>query len=207
MPKRKLLQEASFIHPSAIVETRDVGPGTRIWAWSHVQRDVVIGENCNIGEHCFIEEGVRIGNQTVIKNGVCVWKGVLIGDGVFIGPGVVFTNEIYPRSGFRKEFLTTRLETGVSVGAGAVIMAGITIGSYAMVGAGSVVTKDVAPHVLVYGNPARKKGYCCICGLKVNVKKTPIQCICGRMYYMEKGRIMLVNDDQTLKSENVKRIT
>jgi acetyltransferase-like isoleucine patch superfamily enzyme len=192
MPKRKLPQEAHFIHPSAIVETRDVGPGTRIWAWSHIQRDVVIGENCNIGEHCFIEEGVRIGNQTVIKNGVCVWKGVLIGDGVFIGPGSVFTNEVFPRSGFRKEFLTTRLEKGASVGAGAVIMAGITIGSYATVGAGSVVTKDVAPHVLVYGNPARKKGYCCICGLKIVFKNKKATCSCGQSLILEKMQVKLI---------------
>jgi acetyltransferase-like isoleucine patch superfamily enzyme len=189
MPKRKLPQKSSIIHPFAIVETRDIGPGTRVWAWSHIQRDVVIGEKCNIGEHCFIEEGVRIGNQTVIKNGVCIWKGVLIGDGVFIGPGAVFTNEVFPRSGFRKEFLTTRLEKGASVGAGAVIMAGITIGGYAMVGAGSVVTKDVAPHTLVYGNPAKKKGYVCICGFKVVFKSKKATCGCGRRFVVESGQV------------------
>ena len=189
MPKTKPSKENYFIHPAAIVETKDIGKGTRIWAWSHVQRDVLIGGKCNIGEHCFIEEGVKIGNQTVIKNGVCIWKGVLIGDGVLIGPGAMFTNEVFPRSGFRKEFLTTRLETGASIGAGAVIMPGITIGSYATVGAGSVVTKDVAPHALVYGNPAQKKGYCCVCGLKMVFKSERATCPCGRRFAVEGGQV------------------
>jgi acetyltransferase-like isoleucine patch superfamily enzyme len=192
MPKRKLPRKAHFIHPTAIVETRVVGPGTRIWAWSHVQRDVSIGKYCNIGEHCFVEEGVKIGHQTVIKNGVCVWKGVLIGDGVFIGPGAVLTNEVFPRSGFRKEFLTTRIESGATIGAGAILLPGITIGSYATVGAGALVTKDVPPHVLVYGNPARKKGYCCICGLKIVFKNRKATCSCGREFRLKAGMVTII---------------
>jgi acetyltransferase-like isoleucine patch superfamily enzyme len=192
MPKLRSSQSRCFIHPSAIVETEGVGKETRIWGWSHVQRDVVIGESCNIGEHCFIESGVRIGDRVVIKNGVCLWQGVLIGDGVFIGPGAIFTNEAYPRSGFRKEFLMTRIESGASIGAGAVLLPGVTVGSYATVGAGALVTRDVSPHALVYGSPAKKKGYCCICGLKIVFKSKRATCTCGCSFMLEKMQVNLI---------------
>jgi len=151
---------------------------------------VVIGKDCNIGEHCFIEEGVEIGDRTIIKNGVSLWKGIVIKDGVFIGPGAIFTNEIYPRSGYRKEFPITRIETGGTIGAGAVILAGVTIGQYATVGAGAVVTKDVPPYTLVYGNPARKRGYCCICGRTIIFKRGQAHCSCGEKFLLTKGKVI-----------------
>jgi serine acetyltransferase len=87
-----------FIHPSAIVETRRIGEGTRIWAYTHVMSDVSVGSDCNIGEHCFVESGATIGSQVTIKNGNMIWKGVHLEDGVFVGPQVVFANDLYPRS-------------------------------------------------------------------------------------------------------------
>ena len=93
-----------LIHPLAIVETQKIGCGTRIWAWTHVQEDVTVGDCCNIGEHCFLENGVQVGNGVVIKNGICLWEGTRIGDQAFLGPQVTFTNERFPRSGFRKPF-------------------------------------------------------------------------------------------------------
>lgn len=188
-PKNKSPNKSFFIHPFALVETDQIGNGTRIWAWTHIQKNVVIGEGCNIGEHCFIEEGVRIGNQTVIKNGVCLWKGIVIGDNVFVGPGAVFTNEVYPRSRFRKELLTIKIESGATISAGAIILPGVSIGSYATVGAGAVVTKNVPLHTLVFGNPAKKMGYCCICGLKIVFKNQEARCICGRRFEIKKGQI------------------
>jgi len=192
MAKRRQSSTSPFIHSSALVETERVGERTRVWGWTHIQKGVFIGDHCNIGEHCFIEEGVRIGDRTVIKNGVCLWKGIEIGNGVFIGPGALFTNEIYPRSGFRKEFPPTLIQSGATVGAGAIILAGVTIGSYATVGAGAVVTKDVSPYSLVYGNPAFKKGYCCICGLKISFKNKEATCSCGRRFRLQKGQVLSV---------------
>ena len=163
-----------FIHPTAIVETRHIGAGTRIWAYTHVMGDVSIGSDCNIGEHCFVESGASIGNQVTIKNGNMIWEGVHLGDGVFVGPQVVFTNDLYPRSPrlpqVRKRYAdrswlkSTVIRQGASVGAGAVVLAGVTIGEFCLVGAGSIVTKDLPGHCLAVGRPARVRGWVCQCG-------------------------------------------
>ena len=87
-----------FVHPTALVETTEIGKGTRVWAFSHLMEGVRIGKNCNIGDHCFIESGVLIGDNVTIKNGNMLWEGVTIQDGVFVGPHVFFTNDRYPRS-------------------------------------------------------------------------------------------------------------
>lgn len=164
----------TFVHPMAIVETRRIGEGTRIWAFTHVMRDVSVGANCNIGEHCFIEAGVTIGDDVTIKNGTMVWEGVRLGSGVFVGPGVIFTNDRYPRSArlsyARRRYVdrqwleTTTIGEGASLGAGAVILAGIAIGEFCMVGAGSIVTRTVPPYALAVGSPARIRGWVCQCG-------------------------------------------
>jgi len=163
-----------FIHPTAIVETRHIGAGTRIWAYTHVMDDVSIGSDCNIGEHCFVESGASIGNQVTIKNGNMIWEGVHLEDGVFVGPQVVFTNDLYPRSprlrqvkrryAGRAWLKSTVIKHGASVGAAAVILAGITIGEFCLVGAGSIVTKDLPCHSLAVGRPARVRGWVCQCG-------------------------------------------
>ncbi len=160
--------DESYIHPSALVETKQIGKGTRIWAFSHVMDDVVIGTNCNIGDHCFIESGVTIGDNVTIKNANEIWDGVRLMDGVFVGPHVTFTNDLYPRSPRlaeastrytdRKWLVPTTVNRGASLGAGAVMLAGISVGEFSTVGAGSIVTRDVAPYSLVIGNPARPRG-------------------------------------------------
>jgi acetyltransferase-like isoleucine patch superfamily enzyme len=158
-----------FIHDRALVETKNVGKGTRIWAFAHIMDNVIIQEDCNIGDHVFIESGVRIGRGVTIKNGVSIWEGVEIADHVFIGPNVVFTNDLFPRSP-RSPAASSRysdklwlqrtfIDEGASIGANATILCGIRIGKYCMVGAGSVVTRDVPPYRLVYGCPARARGY------------------------------------------------
>jgi len=158
-----------FVHPTAIVEDGAIiGEGTRIWHFVHVRSGAVIGRNCNIGKDCYIDVGVRIGNNVKIQNGVSVYRGVTIEDDAFIGPYAVFTNDLYPRSFVKDwELVETKVKRGASIGANATIVCGVTIGEYAMVGAGAVVTKDVPPHGLVYGNPAKLRGFVCYCGRKL----------------------------------------
>jgi acetyltransferase-like isoleucine patch superfamily enzyme len=164
-----------FIHPTAIVESNEIGKETKIWAYTHVMVGAHIGENCNIGDHCFIESGAFVGNNVTIKNGNMIWEGVTLENGVFVGPHIFFTNDLYPRSprlpqarnryySKQKWLVPTLVKKGASLGAGAVIIAGITIGEYAMVGAGSIVTKDVPSYALIKGNPGRISGWVCQCG-------------------------------------------
>jgi acetyltransferase-like isoleucine patch superfamily enzyme len=149
-----------FVHPNALVETNAIGNGTRVWAFAHVLPNVVIGQDCNIGDHCFIESGVRLGDKVTLKNGVSVWEGVTVDDKVFVGPNVAFTNDLYPRSKvYLKAARETRVCEGASIGANATIVSGVRLGKYCLIGAGAVVTRDVADFELVYGNPAKHKGW------------------------------------------------
>jgi acetyltransferase-like isoleucine patch superfamily enzyme len=179
-----------FIHSSAIVETTQIGEGTRIWAFTHVMREVTIGADCNIGDHCFIEAGATVGNQVTIKNGNMVWEGVHLEDGVFVGPLVVFTNDLYPRSprlpqvqnryANRDWLKPTLIKEGASLGAGSVILAGITIGEFGMVGAGSIVNRSLPPYALAVGSPARRRGWVCQCGQRlVFTNETALCAACG----------------------------
>ncbi len=155
-----------FIHPTAVVEEGvEIGEGTRIWHFVHVRKGAKIGRNCNIGKGVYIDAGVEIGNNVKIQNFVSVYRGVKVEDDVFLGPHATLTNDLYPRA-FNKEWevIPTLIKKGASIGANATVVCGVTIGEYAMVGAGAVVTKDVPPHGLVLGNPARLKGFVCYCG-------------------------------------------
>jgi UDP-2-acetamido-3-amino-2,3-dideoxy-glucuronate N-acetyltransferase len=157
------------IHPLADVQTKMIGEGTTIWQFSVVLKDAKIGSNCNINALTLIESDVEIGDNVTVKSGVQIWDGLRIGDDVFIGPNVTFTNDFTPRSKQQPtEFLKTTIDHHASIGANATIIGGLAIGAYAMIGAGSVVTKDVLPHALVYGNPAKQYGYVCECGTKLN---------------------------------------
>jgi UDP-2-acetamido-3-amino-2,3-dideoxy-glucuronate N-acetyltransferase len=149
-----------MIHPSADVQSKQIGEKTYIWQFVVVLSNAQIGDNCNICSHCFIENDVKIGNNVTIKSGVQVWDGIEIEDNVFVGPNVTFTNDLYPRSKvYAGEWAKTKLCFGASIGANATILANVVIGAYAMIGAGSVVTKDIPPHTLWFGNPAVQKGY------------------------------------------------
>ncbi len=143
------------IHPTADVQSDNIGQNTNIWQFCVVLPEVKIGDNCNICAHCFIENKVFIGNNVTIKNGVYLWEGITIEDDVFIGPNVTFVNDKYPKSKQEFELQFTTISKGASIGAGATILGGIIIGENAMIGAGSVVTKDVPAGELWFGNPAK----------------------------------------------------
>jgi UDP-2-acetamido-3-amino-2,3-dideoxy-glucuronate N-acetyltransferase len=129
-----------------------------------------IGERCNIGQNVFIAADVRIGDNVKIQNNVSLYTGVIVEDDVFLGPSMVFTNVINPRSHVNRkdEYKTTLVRKGASIGANATILCGVTLGQYCFVGAGAVVTHDVPDYALVYGSPARIKGWMCQCGIELN---------------------------------------
>lgn len=146
-----------MIAPSAIIESKNIGRGTKIWHFSHIMPGAKIGKNCTIGKYVSIEKNVQIGDSVKIQNHVSVFEGVIIEDDVFIGPAVVFTNVKKPKSVKpAKKYLKTIVKKGASIGANATILPGVTIGENAMIGAGAVVTKDVPKNSTVIGNPARK---------------------------------------------------
>lgn len=149
-----------FVHPNALCETSAVGPGTRIWAFSHVLPGAKLGSDCNICDGVFVENLVVVGDRVTIKCGVQLWDGLTVEDDVFIGPNATFSNDRFPRSKVYLEHpMQTVLRRGSSIGANATILPGIEIGAGAMVGAGAVVTRSVPPNAIVSGNPARIVGY------------------------------------------------
>jgi acetyltransferase-like isoleucine patch superfamily enzyme len=179
--------EGVFVHPNGLCESSEVGSGTRIWAFAHVMKGARVGRECNIGEGAFVESGAVLGNHVTVKNGVAVWDGVTAEDYVFLGPYCVFTNDRIPRSHpdyrtAREEWQPTRLCSGSTVGANATLICGITVGSWAFIAAGAVVTRDVPPHAMVAGNPARRIGWACRCGRRLPEK---LACACGLRYAKE----------------------
>jgi acetyltransferase-like isoleucine patch superfamily enzyme len=148
-----------MIHQSADVQSKNIGGGTTIWQFAVVLSGATIGNNCNINCHTFIENDVVIGNNVTVKSGTYIWDNIRIEDDVFIGPNVIFTNDRRPRSKQRVDYPRTTIKKGASLGANTTILAGVTIGRYAMTGIASVVTRDVPDYALVYGNPARIKGW------------------------------------------------
>jgi UDP-2-acetamido-3-amino-2,3-dideoxy-glucuronate N-acetyltransferase len=177
------VDESVFIHPTALVESDDVGAGTRVWAFAHILAGAVVGAKCKIGDHAFIESGATLGDRVTVKNGCLIWHGVHIGDEVFLGPNVVFTNDLRPRVRFQTgpdDWLETEVRAGASLGANSTILCGLTIGENALVGAGSVVVKDVPSHALVVGNPGSQRGWVCECGVVLGPSLACNEC--GRTY-------------------------
>ncbi len=151
-----------FKHETAIVDEGTViGSGTKIWHWVHISSGAEIGKNCSIGQNVFVGGKAKIGNTVKIQNNVSVYDSVVIEDDVFCGPSMVFTNVMNPRSHVERknEYKTTLVKKGATLGANCTIVCGVEIGEFSFIGAGAVVTKDVKPHALMIGVPARQIGW------------------------------------------------
>lgn len=163
-----------FVHESSYVdEPCTIGKGSKIWHFSHIMKDCVIGEQCNVGQNVVVSPGCTLGNNVKIQNNVSIYTGVTLEDDVFCGPSCVFTNVINPRSHVSRkdEYLATRVKRGATIGANATIVCGTTLGRYCFVGAGSVVTRDVPDYAMVFGSPARVRGWMCNCGAKLDFSR------------------------------------
>jgi len=178
------------VHESSYVdESARVGEGTRIWHFCHIMSGAQIGSNCSIGQNVNIGGAAILGNGVKVQNNVSIYNDVVIEDDVFCGPSCVFTNVINPRAFVERkhEYKRTFVRKGAAIGANATIVCGVTLGEYCFVGAGSVVTKDVLPHALVYGNPAKLHGWMCACGVKLGAD---LQCTeCGSVYALKESRL------------------
>ena len=161
---------AASIHESAWVDDgAHVGPGTRVWHGVHIRAGARVGAGCTLGKSVYVDADVEIGDRCKIQNHVSIYTGVTLGDEVFVGPSATFTNDIAPRA-FTQDWtvVPTHVESGASIGANATVVCGVRIGRYAMVAAGAVVTDDVLAHELVAGVPARRIGWVCRCGARLD---------------------------------------
>lgn len=158
-----------------------VGAGTRIWHHAHVRAEARIGSGCNLGKDVYVDAGAVIGNGVKVQNGVSVYRGVTIEDDVFVGPHATFTNDLRPRAHAADwEVVPTTVREGASIGAHATIVCGIELGENCMIGAGAVVTKTVKAHELVFGNPARHRGWVCRCGRVISrTEEPPASFVCA----------------------------
>lgn len=185
-----------FIHDSSYVdEDVEIGEGTRIWHFCHILKGVRIGKNCSFGQNVNVGQYVHIGNGVKVQNNVSVYESVTLEDYVFCGPSCVFTNVLTPRSRYPKkhsEYGKTIVRHDVTIGANATIVCGHTLGEYATIAAGAVVTKDVSPHALMVGVPARQMGWVCECG---QVLADDLSCPdCGKQYCLVDKK--LVNQEE-----------
>ena len=157
-----------YVHPSSIIdEDVEIGEGTRIWHFCHIQSGARIGKRCSLGQNVNVSNNVKVGDGCKLQNNVSLYEGVELEDDVFCGPSCVFTNDLTPRAKYPKgheNYKRTLLRHGASIGANATIVCGYTVGRWAMIGAGAVVTSNVPDHALMVGIPARRCGWVCECG-------------------------------------------
>ncbi len=177
-----------FAHQTAIIdEGCKIGNGTKIWHFSHIMPDCVLGEKCNIGQNVVISPHVILGNNVKVQNNVSIYTGVSCEDDVFLGPSMVFTNIINPRSSVNRkdQYLETKVGRGVTIGANATIICGHNIGKYAFIGAGAVVTKEIQDYALVVGNPGKQIGWMSEYGHRLNFEKNN-QAVCPESHMIYK---------------------
>lgn len=190
---------AAYVHPTALVdEGVTLGPGTKVWHFSHISKGCRVGPDNVLGQNVFVADNVVTGAGCKVQNNVSLYKGVVLEDDVFCGPSCVFTNVVDPRAFIEKkaEFRPTLVKRGASIGANATVVCGNTVGSYALVGAGAVVTGDVADHALVVGVPARQRGWVCRCGERISFdgggpgQARTAECAkCGDAYALDAGTV------------------
>ena len=199
------MEVSYFSHPSAIVdEGCTIGKGTKIWHFSHIMPNCIIGENCNIGQNVVISPEVVLGKNVKVQNNVSIYTGVTCDDDVFLGPSMVFTNVINPRSAINRknQYAKTHVGKGASIGANATIVCGHDIGEYAFIGAGAVVTKTVSAFALVIGNPAHQTGWMSEYGHKLNFDKDGIA-ICpesNQKYKLENNNVKKIETELNVKN-------
>ncbi len=173
-----------FVHPTSIVDDNvEIGEGTKVWHFCHIQSGARIGKNCSFGQNVNVSNNVIVGNSVKIQNNVSIYEGVELGDYVFCGPSCVFTNDLTPRAKYPKghaNYKKTIVEVGASIGANATVLCNHTIGKWALIGAGAVVTSNVPAHALMLGVPAKRTGWVCECGELL--QKNLICLKCGRKY-------------------------
>ena len=197
-----LTKDKNFIHDTAIVDAgAQIGEGTRIWHFSHVMPEAIIGEDCVLGQNCFVGNKVVLGNKVKVQNNVSLYEGLICDDEVFIGPSAVFTNVINPRSFIvrKQEYKKTLLKKGASIGANATIVCGNTVGEYALIGAGTVVTKNVPNFALVVGNPGRQVGWVSKAGHKLKFDDSHLaECPeTGERYLLNAGNVVVLENENT----------
>lgn len=185
-----------FVHPSSIVDDDvEIGHGTKIWHFCHIQSGARIGENCSLGQNVNISNHVQVGDGCKLQNNVSLYEGVKLEDYVFCGPSCVFTNDLTPRAKYPKGsdgYQRTLVEEGASIGANATVVCGHKIGKWALIGAGAVVTCDVPAHALMLGVPARNCGWVCECG---RILDDRLKCIdCGKKYMRKNNRIEILEE-------------
>jgi UDP-2-acetamido-3-amino-2,3-dideoxy-glucuronate N-acetyltransferase len=191
---KKQMEKEFFAHETAVVdEGCIIGKGTKIWHFSHIMKDSVIGGKCNIGQNVVVSPGVILGNNVKVQNNVSIYTGVICEDDVFLGPSMVFTNIINPRSAIirRDQYVNTIVRRGASIGANATIICGNEIGEYALIGAGAVITKNVKPFALVIGNPGRQTGWVSEYGHKLSFNREGVA-VCpesGQKYQLSEERV------------------
>ena len=181
-----------FVHESAYVDDNvKIGSGTKVWHFCHIQSGAVIGEKCSLGQNVNISKDVTIGNGVKIQNNVSVYEGVTLEDCVFCGPSCVFTNDLKPRARYPKGsagYKKTIVHHDATIGANATIVCNHEIGEFATIAAGAVVTKNVIPHALMAGVPAKQIGWVCECG---QVLDPDLKCPdCGRQFKIEDGKLV-----------------
>lgn len=187
-------KKSYFIHETAVVDNgARIGNGTKVWHFSHLMPNCIIGENCSLGQNVYVASHVSLGNNVKVQNNVSIYEGVVCEDDVFLGPSMVFTNVINPRSAVirKNEFKKTLVKKGATIGANATILCGIEIGEFAFIGAGAMVTKNVKAYALVTGNPATQTGWMSEAGHKLDFNSTGIA-ICiesNQQYKFENGAV------------------
>lgn len=177
--------EAYFVHKSSYIDDGvEIGEGTKIWHFCHIQKGARLGRNCSLGQNVNIGNNVRLGNGVRIQNNVSIYEGVELEDNVFCGPSCVFTNVTTPRAHFPVHgvYVRTLVKEGASLGANCTIVCGNTIGRSALIGSGAVVTNDVKDYALVVGVPAHQIGWVCECGKRLD---NTLKCDCGRTYLFD----------------------
>jgi len=183
-----------FAHETAVVDKGcNIAEGVKIWHFSHIMSNCVLGENCNIGQNVVVSPDVILGKNVKVQNNVSIYTGVTCDDDVFLGPSMVFTNVTNPRSAINRkgQYAKTHVGKGATIGANSTIVCGHDIGEYAFIGAGAVVTKNILPYALVVGNPSKQVGWMSEYGhkLEFNEKGLAICPESGDKYELKEGEV------------------